>query len=168
MDAGTIATFDPSTDASSFRGALGTFVTGVTVVTTDSPEGPVAIVANSFASVSLDPPLVLWSPAKSSKRFEHFAGSRRFAIHVLSADQRDICAAIVKSKTAISEVPTQLSHCGMPLIDGALATFECNLHTTHDAGDHVIIVGLVTKAHHTDGEPLVFHAGKYGTFNTTP
>ncbi len=168
MDAGTIATFDPATDAGSFRGALGTFVTGVTVVTTDSPEGPVAIVANSFASVSLDPPLVLWSPAKASKRFEHFAGSRRFAIHVLSADQRDICAAIVKSKTAISEVPTHLSHCGMPIIEGALATFECNLHATHDAGDHVIIVGLVTKAHHTVGDPLVFHAGQYGKFHTTP
>ena len=167
MDAGTIATFDPSTDADSFRGALGTFVTGVTVITTDSPEGPVAIVANSFASVSLDPPLVLWSPAKSSKRFEHFAGSRRFAIHVLAADQRDICAAIIQSKTAIKDVPTHLSHCGMPIIDGALATFECNLEATHDAGDHVIIVGKVTKAQHVGGAPLVFHGGKYGEFNAT-
>lgn len=167
MDAGTIATFDPSTDSDSFRGALGTFVTGVTIVTTDSPEGPVAIVANSFASVSLDPPLVLWSPAKSSKRFEHFAGSRRFAVHVLAADQRDICAAIINSKTAIKNVPTHLSHCGMPIIEGALATFECNLETTHDAGDHVIVVGRVTKAHHRGGEPLVFHAGKYGEFSAT-
>ena len=164
MDAGTIATFDPSTDSDSFRGALGTFVTGVTIVTTDSREGPMAIVANSFASVSLDPPLVLWSPAKSSRRFEHFAGSRRFAINVLGKDQRDICAAVAKSKTAIKDVPTHLSHCGMPLIDGALATFECNLHATHDAGDHVIIVGLVTKAHHRMGDPLVFHGGKYGEF----
>ena len=167
MDASTMATFDPSTDSDSFRGALGTFVTGVTVVTTDSPEGPVAIVANSFSSVSLDPPLVLWSPAKSSKRFEHFAGSRRFAVHVLAADQRDICAAIINSKTAIKDVPTHLSHCGMPIIEGALATFECNLEATHDAGDHVIVVGLVTKAHHRGGDPLVFHAGKYGQFNAT-
>ena len=110
MDAGTLQTFDPSSNTDNFRGALGSFVTGVTVVTTDSPEGPVAIVANSFASVSLDPPLVLWSPAKSSKRFEHFAGSRRFAVHVLGANQRDICAAIIKSKTAINDVPTHLSH----------------------------------------------------------
>lgn len=167
MDAGTIQTFDPSADSDSFRGALGTFVTGVTIVTTDSSEGPVAIVANSFASVSLDPPLVLWSPAKSSKRFEHFAGSRRFAVHVLAADQRDICAAIIKSKTAISEVPTHLSHCGMPIIEGALASFECTLSATHDAGDHVIVVGEVTKCHHRAGIPLVFHAGKYGEFNAT-
>lgn len=167
MDAGTISTFDPASDAASFRGALGTFVTGVTVITTDSPEGPVAIVANSFASVSLDPPMVLWSPAKSSKRFEHFAGARRFAVHVLSADQRDICTAIIGSKTAISKVPMHLSHCGMPIIEGALATFECNLEATHDAGDHVIVVGRVTKAHHSGGDPLVFHAGQYGAFTQT-
>lgn len=167
MDAGTIATFDPGTDSDSFRGALGSFVTGVTVITTDSSEGPVAIVANSFASVSLDPPLVLWSPAKSSKRFEHFAGSRRFAVHILAADQRGICEAIIKSKTAIKDVPTHLSHCGMPIIEGALATFECNLEATHDAGDHVIVVGHVTKANHRGGAPLVFHAGKYGQFNAS-
>ncbi len=164
MDASTLQTFDPGTDSDGFRRALGSFATGVTVITTDGPEGPVGIVANSFASVSLDPPLVLWSPAKSSKRFEHFAGSRRFAIHVLGADQRDICATILRSKTAISDVPMHLSHCGMPIIEGALASFECNLEATHDAGDHVIIIGRVTKAHHSAGEPLVFHAGKYGEF----
>jgi flavin reductase (DIM6/NTAB) family NADH-FMN oxidoreductase RutF len=164
MDAGTLQTFDPSSDADSFRGALGSFVTGVTIITTDSPEGPVAIVANSFSSVSLDPPLILWSPAKSSKRFEHFAGSRRFAVHILAAGQRDICAAVIKSKTAIKDVPTHKSHCGMPIIEGALATFECSLEATHDAGDHVIVVGRVTKAHHQGGDPLVFHGGKYGTF----
>ena len=164
MDAGPIASFDPSSDPDSFRGALGAFATGVTVITTDSPEGPVGIVANSFASVSLDPPLVLWSPAKSSRRFEHFAGSRRFAIHVMGADQKDICTAIIKSKSAVAELPTHSSHCGMPLIDGALATFECNLEATHDAGDHVIIIGRVTKAHHKGGDPLVFFGGKYGAF----
>ncbi|WP_296424459.1 flavin reductase family protein [Yoonia sp.] len=164
MDTITSATFDPSSDADSFRSALGSFVTGVTVITTDSAEGPVAIVANSFASVSLDPPMVLWSPAKSSKRFEHFAGSRRFAVHILAADQRDICTAIIGSKTAINKVPMHLSHCGMPIIEGALATFECNLAATHDAGDHVIVVGHVTKAHHKGGDPLVFHGGRYGAF----
>lgn len=164
-DAHPTPAFDPSQDSDSFRAALGSFVTGVTVVTTDSPDGPVAIVANSFASVSLDPPLVLWSPAKSSHRFEHFHGSRRFAVHILAADQLDICKKILDSKTAISKVPTHLSHCGMPIIEGALATFECNLEATHDAGDHAIIIGRVTKAHHNGGAPLVFHGGKYGAFN---
>jgi len=166
-DAHPTPAFDPSSDADSFRAALGTFVTGVTVVTTDGPDGPVAIVANSFASVSLDPPLVMWSPAKESRRFEHFNGSRRFAVHVLAADQLDICNKILASKIAISKVPTRLSHCGMPIIEGALATFECNLEATHDAGDHTIIVGRVTKAHHNGGDPLVFHGGKYGAFHET-
>ena len=165
METGIIASFDPSADSDSFRAALGSFATGITVITTDSPEGPVAIVANSFASVSLDPPLVLWSPAKSSHRFEHFAGSRRFAVNVLAADQRDLCAAVARSKTALDDFATTNSHCGMPLIDGALATFECNLEVTHDAGDHVIVVGRVTKAHHRAGDPLVFSGGKYGAFH---
>ncbi|MEL6641328.1 MAG: flavin reductase family protein [Pseudomonadota bacterium] len=156
--------FDPSGDPLRFRAALGSFVTGVTVVTTDTPEGPVAIVANSFASVSLDPPLVLWSPAKDSKRFEHFAGARRYAIHILAADQLDYCAQIIASKTAISQIPTTPSHHGIPLIDGAVATFECTLEATHDAGDHVIAVGLVTKTHHCGGTPLAFHSGSYGSF----
>jgi flavin reductase (DIM6/NTAB) family NADH-FMN oxidoreductase RutF len=164
MTTATLQTFDPQTDSASFRAALGAFVTGVTVITTDSPDGPIGIVANSFASVSLDPPLVLWSPAKSSRRFEYFADARRFAIHVMAADQQDICAAVLESKTAVRSVPTHLSHCGMPIIEGALATFECNLEATHDAGDHVIVVGRVTKAHYAEGEPLVFLGGKYGVF----
>ena len=165
LDTGTLASFNPAHDPDGFRGALGRFVTGVTVVTTDGPDGPVAIVANSFASVSLDPPLVLWSPAKDSRRFDHFAHARRFAVHVLGADQRDLCAAIIASKTAIRQIPTHPSHCGMPLIDGALATFECAHSATHDAGDHVIVVGEVTRAHHREGDPLVFHAGRYGRFH---
>lgn len=160
--------FDPSDDPLRFRAALGSFVTGVTVVTTDTPEGPVAIVANSFASVSLDPPLVLWSPAKASKRFEHFAGARRYTIHILAADQQDYCAQIIASKTAITDIPTTLSHHGIPLIDGAVASFECTLEATHDAGDHVIVVGLVTKTHHRGGTPLAFHGGSYGSFQDTP
>lgn len=162
MNAIPMHPFDPSLNADKFRGALGAFATGITVVTTDSDVGPVAMVANSFASVSLDPPLVLWSPAKASRRFTYFAAAPRFAIHVLAADQRDICTAIVGSLTAIREVPMHRSACGMPMIDGALASFECSLEARHDAGDHVIIVGRVLKAHGRAGKPLVFHAGKYG------
>ena len=167
IDAGTIATFDPSKDTGSFRGALGTFVTGVTVVTASSDEGPVGIVANSFASVSLDPPLVLWSPAKSSKRFHHFSRSQHFAVHVLSAQQRDLCAGVARSKTAINQFDLTTNLAGVPLLGEALATFECDMHAVHDAGDHVIVVGLVTRCSHRDGDPLVFQGGKYGRFNET-
>lgn len=158
--------FDPSEDASGFRAALGSFATGVTVITTESDAGPVAIIANSFSSVSLDPPLVLWSPAKSSARFGYFANAPQFVVHILAADQHDICAAILKSMSAIADVPTHTSDCGLPMIEGALATFECNLSATHDAGDHVIVVGQVTKAHHVGGDPLVFHGGKFGALSS--
>ena len=157
--------FDPARDAGGFRGALGAFATGVTVVTTNSAIGPVGIVANSFASVSLDPPLVLWSPAKASHRFKYFAGAKRFAIHVLAAEQRDICNAVLQSKTAICDLPSQPSQSGIPLIANALATFECEFEFNKDAGDHVIVVGRVTKAHHRSGEPLVFNKGQYGRFH---
>lgn len=165
ISAGNLTNFDPASDAGSFRRALGTFVTGVTLITTDSAEGPVGIVANSFASVSLDPPLILWSPAKASARFHHFTQSERFVVHILSAGQRDLCNAVARSKTAINDVPTQQSQHGLPLIPGALATFECKRHAIHDAGDHVIVVGLVTQCSHEAGDPMVFHGGKYGRFN---
>lgn len=157
-----LMSFDPKGNETGFRTALGSFATGVTLITTDSPEGPVGIVANSFTSVSLDPPLVLWCPAKSSRRFEHFAGSRRFAIHVLAEDQRNTAEAFSKSKTAFESIPHHKSHCGMPLIDNALATLECSLHSDHDAGDHLIIVGEVTKCHRREGNPLIYFNGQYG------
>lgn len=167
MESGTIATFDPSSDPDSFRGALGSFVTGVTIVATVTDSGPVGIVANSFASVSLDPPLVLWSPAKGSKRFADFAHASRFSVHVLSAEQRDLCAAIIKSKHAIADIQTAQTDCGMPIIPDALASFDCTLWASHDAGDHVVVIGRVNKAHHRGGAPLVFHSGTYGRFSQT-
>lgn len=154
--------FSPDADNKAFRNALGSFPTGVTIVTTDSPEGPVGITANSFASVSLDPPLVLWSPAKSSHRHEHFGSALRFAIHVLSESQLDICQSFTKSKAAFADLDWTTSPSGIPLINGVSACFECNLETTYDAGDHTIVVGRVIRAHHEGGNPLVFHAGQFG------
>jgi len=163
MDGGLINSFDPSTNSASFRGTLGAYVTGVTLITTKSPEGPVGIIANSFASVSLDPPLVLWSPAKASKRFDLFSRSQHFAIHVLAANQREVCEAFVRSKAAFDICSWEPSQNGIPLVEGALAIFECDLHATHDGGDHDIVVGHVTRCHHRGaGAPLVFHSGKYG------
>ena len=158
------APFSPETDARAFRTALGAFATGVTVITTDTPEGPVGITANSFASVSLDPPLVLWSPAKSSHRFVHFAHAPRFAIHVLGAGQQHICEGFTKSKTAFTGLDWVTSPLGVPLINGVAASFECTHEATHDAGDHAIVVGRVIRAHHGGGEPLVFHGGRMGQF----
>ena len=153
--------FDPATDPRAFRDALGAFATGVTVVTTQTPDGPVGITANSFASVSLDPPLVLWSPAKSSRRFHHFAEADRFAIHVLGADQRHICEAFTRDKHAFEGIDWHAGEDGTPLIENTLARFECTLDAAHDAGDHLIIVGRVRRADTRPGAPLLFAGGAY-------
>lgn len=163
-----VTQFSPDDNPMAFRNALGCFATGVTVITTLTDEGPMGITANSFASVSLDPPLVLWSPAKQSHRFEHFARAPRFVIHVMAADQRDICAGFTRSKTAFEGVGWSPNHAGVPILDGALAVFECNFEAAHHAGDHDIVIGRVTRAHHNEGAPLVFCNGYFGGFVKNP
>ena len=156
--------FDPATNPMAFRHALGRFATGVTVVTTQGPEGPAGITANSFASVSLDPPLVLWSPAKSAGRFPIFAAAPHYAIHVLSEAQRDIAAAFTRHVNAFDGLAWHKDAKGTPIIENCHATFICRREATHDAGDHVIIVGRVTDVRTSDGNGLVFHGGRYGGF----
>ena len=158
-------TFTPGADtARLFRDALGQFATGVTVVTCNCPQGPVGITANSFASVSLDPPLVLWSPARASKRFPHFEAADYYAIHVLEAAQLSLCEAFSRNGTGFEGISWQKSEDGVPLIDNCLARFECQLEATHDGGDHLIVVGRVLRAAFGAGAPLVFSAGSYGRF----
>ncbi|MFC7705064.1 flavin reductase family protein [Plastorhodobacter daqingensis] len=147
-----------------FRDALGRFATGITVVTAGGDAGPVGLTANSFASVSLDPALVLWSPAKSSSRFERFMSARQYAIHVLAADQHALCRHFVRPGASFELPGIAFSDAGTPLLAGCLARFECEQVAAHDAGDHAIIVGRVLRASLRQGEPLVFSAGRYGRF----
>ena len=156
--------FDPAGDALAFRKVLGAFATGVTVVTAPSADGPCGITANSFASLSLDPPLVLWSPAKSSKRYPLFVAAERFAIHVLAADQLDVCRAFTRSISAFDAVDWAEGADGVPLIEGCAARFDCRLEATHDAGDHAIVVARVITAMGRECAPLVFHGGQMGQF----
>lgn len=153
--------FDPADDPRGFRDALGSFATGVTVVTTASDDGPVGITANSFASVSLDPPLVLWSPAKDSKRFRYFAEAKRFAIHVLDGHQQQVCNGFTRDKAAFDGLDWVTGADGVPHIRGCLARFECALEAQHDAGDHLIIVGRVERVAFRPGIPLLFQAGRF-------
>ena len=153
--------FDPAADPRAFRNALGAYATGVTIVTAPSADGPIGITANSFASVSLDPPLVLWSPAKSSKRYDYFSGARHFAIHVLDAHQQEMCNDFTKNKHAFDDLDLDVSTHNVPLINGCLARFECVLEAEHDAGDHTIIIGRVTAAQSREGLPLLFQAGRF-------
>jgi flavin reductase (DIM6/NTAB) family NADH-FMN oxidoreductase RutF len=147
-----------------FRDALGRFATGVTLVTCDSDIGPLGITANSFASLSLDPPLVLWSPARSSRRFAAFTAARHFAIHILRDDQLPLARAFTHHGQAWDQADWHASPEGVPLIDDVLARFDCRLHAIHDGGDHAIVVGEVTAAIIGDGAPLVFAGGGYGGF----
>ncbi|WP_226780936.1 flavin reductase family protein [Oceaniglobus trochenteri] len=155
--------FVPGPDTSrAFRDALGQFATGVTVVTTATPDGPLGITANSFASVSLDPPLVLWSPARAARRFPVYEAAQHFAIHVMGAEQAGLCNAFVRDGAAFGDLDWAPGPSGAPLIEGCLARFECERYAVHDGGDHAIIVGRVLNAQSRPGAPLVFSAGQYG------
>ena len=150
--------------ARDFRDALGRFATGVTVVTAASPEGPVGMTANSFASVSLDPALVLWSPARASRRFGAFEAAERFAIHILGAEQEHLCRAFARNSATFDGIDWEADDDGVPILAGCLARFDCARHAAHDGGDHLIIVGRVLSAAAREGAPLVFSAGAYGRF----
>ena len=154
-------------DQRALRDALGQFPTGVTVVTAD-PEGyaPFGVTANSFASVSLDPPLVLWSLQKSSDTFDAFAAAKHFAINILSDQQQDISNQYAKKGSHdLDTEHYQLGVSDMPLLNGAIAIFECEVDVCHDGGDHIIMVGKVIAMNSLDSDdapsPLVFHAGQY-------
>ncbi|WP_106753468.1 flavin reductase family protein [Pannonibacter carbonis] len=151
-------------NARAFRMALGSFTTGVTVVTAMGADGPMGMTVNSFTSVSLDPPLVLWSPAKSSSKHDAFAAIDHYAIHVLSADQDGLSACFTRGGTAFDGLDWQLNPDGTPVIPGTLARFECRRFALHDAGDHSLIIGRVLRVAHRDGDPLCFSRGMYGHF----
>ncbi|WP_114964430.1 flavin reductase family protein [Alkalilacustris brevis] len=145
-----------------FRQALGRFVTGVTVVTTAAPAGPVGITVNSFTSVSLDPPLVLWCPARASGRFALFAGAAHFAIHVLAAEQRALSHRFARGAGLFDDLSPEHTPEGVPVLPDVLARFDCALYSTYDGGDHAIVVGRVLRASQRNGAPLVFSGGDYG------
>ncbi|WP_211238695.1 flavin reductase family protein [Roseivivax isoporae] len=158
-------TFEPGPETQrAFRDALGRFATGVTIVTTQTADGPIAITANSFASLSLDPPLVLWSPAKASSRFSYFAEADHFAIHVLGTDQAQLCGEVARDGRRFRPGDLTENDKGVPLIGSALAHFECAREAVHDGGDHVIVVGRVERVRMRDGDPLLFLQGRYGAF----
>ena len=152
--------FDPR----AFRTALGKFATGVTIVTARDADGqPVGMTANSFNSVSLDPPLVLWSVDRHALSAPAFRAAERFAIHVLADDQADLSNRFArKGEDKFAGLDWAWSD-GVPRLSGALATFECSTRAVHEGGDHEIIVGRVERFAARDGDGLVFAAGGYAT-----
>jgi flavin reductase (DIM6/NTAB) family NADH-FMN oxidoreductase RutF len=153
------------TDPLLLRVALGQYATGVAVVTTVDGDGrPLGLTINSFASVSLDPPLVLWSLGRSSACLPAFKACSHFAINVLAADQVELSnrfAAAALDKFAHLEWTPGLG--GAPLLAGCCARFECASEARHAGGDHLILIGRVERFGHEKREPLVFHGGRYCT-----
>ncbi|MEM0935415.1 MAG: flavin reductase family protein [Pseudomonadota bacterium] len=160
-----IETFCPSPEtARAYRTALGSFGTGVTIVTCMDASAPLAMTANSFSSVSLDPPLVLWSPAITSSRHDAFVAAKHFSIHVLSKAQLKLAFAFAKDGRDFSHVAWEAGENGAPALPGSVTRFDCVHHAAHGAGDHTIVLGRVERACHTPSAPLLFWGGAYGTF----
>lgn len=148
-----------------FRDALGGFATGVTLVTIESDEGPMGFAANSFAAVSLDPPLVLWSPARAARRFPHYVAAEHYAIHILPVSAKGLLERFARNGEGFEGLEFSRNAEGVPVLDHAVARFDCRRHATHDGGDHAIIVGQVLRASHRGGEALIFAQGRYGGFS---
>lgn len=160
-----LAAAAPPTDRA-FRDALGLFATGVTVVTTRDPQGqPVGVTVNSFNSVSLSPPLVLWSLARRASTLAAFTSASHYAIHVLGAGQRALAERFAgRSTDRWSGLGFGNGLGQAPLLEGAVAVFECRQRSRYEEGDHLILVGEVERCHHQDGaSPLLFHGGRFYT-----
>ena len=151
-------------DTRLLRDGLGKFATGVTVVTCQGRGEPVGITANSFSSVSLEPPLILWNIAKVSRSLDAFLDAERFAINVLAADQEPVSVHFAQaSRPSFEGVAHKISANGVPLLNDTLACFECRTHEIHDCGDHHIIIGEVDEFRFDGGDPLLFFSGRYTT-----
>lgn len=156
----------PSFSPLEFRASLGMFATGVTIVTARTPEGGlIGLTANSFNSVSLTPPLVLWSLAQAAGSMPVFSTGSHYAINILAADQHELALRFAARNTdRWADVGFVDGVCGAPLLDGAAATFECFNRSRYEEGDHVIFVGEVEHCSHREGaSPLLFHGGKFFT-----
>ena len=156
-----------STNQAEFRKAMGCFATGVTVITVDY-EGEVhGMTANAFASVSLDPLLVLVCVDQRARTHGHLHAKKRFGVNVLAENQREVSEYYARSPEAHDRAEPQTGmrfertpH-GTPVLQGALAYLECRLHTAQDAGDHTIFIAEVEDVVVREGDPLLFFRGKY-------
>ena len=160
------AALAPSFSTADFRAALGTFATGVTIVTGRDANGErVGLTANSFNSVSLTPPLVLWSLSRQAGSMPAFARGSHYAIHILAADQRDLADRFARRDTdRFAGLEFGEGAGGAPLLRGVAAVFECFNRSQYEEGDHIIFVGEVERCQRREGaQPLIYHGGKFFT-----
>jgi flavin reductase (DIM6/NTAB) family NADH-FMN oxidoreductase RutF len=150
-------------DPQEFRRALSAFATGVGVVTTlDQRGNKVGITISSFNSVSLDPPLILWSVGLDSMSYEAFVAADYFAVHVLKRQQMDLCERFAqRSESKFTDVDCQEGLHGVPILSDFAACFECSTEHVHAGGDHKIIVGRVHRVEEREAEPLIYYRSQF-------
>ena len=151
-----------------FRGVMGHFATGVTIVTAVDGDEPVGLTAQSFTSLSLDPPLILFCPGKTSSTWPRIKQAGSFCVNILGQAQEAICRTFAASGTdkfaGVTWTPSDVT--GAPVLDDVLAWVDCTLEAEHDAGDHIIVVGrVVDLSMEQEGKPLLFYRGGFGTFD---
>jgi 3-hydroxy-9,10-secoandrosta-1,3,5(10)-triene-9,17-dione monooxygenase reductase component len=158
---------DPVNAAEHYRAAMGHFATGVTIVAAVTDDGPTGFTCQSFAALSLDPPLILICPGKTSTSWPKIEAAGHFCVNMLAQDQEELCRTFATSGadkfSGVGWTPGPST--GAPVLTGALAWVECRLESTLDGGDHVIAVGRVLELTVADGKPLLFYRGGYGRFD---
>ena len=162
-DAADTAELILTPDSDSFRNVLGHFATGVTVVTAMDGDEPVGMAANSFTSVSLDPPLVLFCAAKSSTTWPRIQGAKRFAANILDEHQEDISRLFAaRGVDRFAQIAWRPGAGGSPVLDRVHAYVDCETEAEYEAGDHIIVVGRVLELGlRADAGPLLFYRGTY-------
>lgn len=151
---------------SSLRSALGLFATGVTIITTRTADGAlIGLTANSFNSVSLSPPLVLWSIGLKSGSLQAFLQAKHYAIHILAVEQKSLAERFAsRAEDRFADLALSTGAGGVPILPGCAAVFECASKSQYPEGDHVILVGEVLSCEHdATRAPLLFHGGKFYT-----
>ncbi|MCK9540973.1 MAG: flavin reductase family protein [Novosphingobium sp.] len=158
---------DSAIDPATFRQVMGAYPTGVCVITALEEDGNVAgMVVGTFTSVSLDPPLVGFLPDRASTSWPRIQKAGRFCVNVLASDQQQLCRQIATpGPDKFTDVAFRLSDKRLPVLDGTIARIECDIHSVTDAGDHLFVLGRVLGMDVTrDGDPMLFHRGRYGGF----
>lgn len=157
-------------DKRQFRNLLGQFATGVAVITGTGPDGRrIGVTVNSFSSVSLDPPLVLWSIATESANLAAFGLDTVFAVNILASDQEKVARQFARSSDdKFSGLDVRPGLEGVPLIEGCVAYLECRVQAHYPGGDHVIILGAVHRYINLERDPLLFHCGTFHSLTKTP
>ncbi|MBM3670896.1 MAG: flavin reductase family protein [Actinobacteria bacterium] len=151
-------------DAAEFRQVLGQFATGVTIITAIDDGEPAGVAANSFTSVSLDPPLVLFCVAHTSSTWPRIERAGKFAVNILGEHQEEVCRLFAaKGADRFAQVKWRVGVGGSPVLDDCIAYLDCEFWAEYDGGDHIIVVGRVLDLGiNHDAGPLVFYQGQYG------